>query len=193
MLDAQTNWKPLCFAGKSRIDELVISNDLVRLFRDRSAVFGPEHLASSTQNPVSSNHYPESRIQQPITPMSYRNLEIWQLARSLVVDIHQMTLAKLPKFEMFEQGSQIRRAVKSVKATIVEGYGRRRYKQEFVRFLIYAQGSCDETTDHLETLFETRSLTDQPLFDDLHQRLDQLGRKLNAFIQSVERSHISEK
>jgi four helix bundle protein len=60
--------------------------------------------------------------------MSYRKLEIWQLARDLVIDIHAMTLNKLPKFEMFEEGAQIRKSSKSVKSTIVEGYGRRRYK-----------------------------------------------------------------
>ena len=58
--------------------------------------------------------------------MSYKKLEIWPLARELVIDIHRMTLNKLPKFEMFEEGSQIRRSVKSVKSTIVEGHGRRR-------------------------------------------------------------------
>ena len=125
--------------------------------------------------------------------MSYRNLEIWQLARTLVTDVHCMTLTKLPKFEMFEEGSQIRRSMKSVKSTIVEGYGRRRYKQEFIKFLTYSLASCDETTDHLETLFETESLSDRKLYDDFHARLETLGKKLNLFLQSVERSHISEK
>ena len=60
--------------------------------------------------------------------MSYKKLEIWQLTRELVIDIHKMTLHKLPKFEMFEEGSQIRKSMKSVKSNIVEGYGRRRYK-----------------------------------------------------------------
>ena len=50
--------------------------------------------------------------------MSYKKLEIWQLAKELVIEIHQMTL-KLPKFEMFEEGQQIRRSIKSVKSTIV--------------------------------------------------------------------------
>lgn len=125
--------------------------------------------------------------------MSYRKLEIWQIARKLVIDIHKMTLCKLPKFEMFEEGGQIRKSIKSVKSTIVEGYGRRRYKQEFIRFLIYAIASNDETTDHLETLFETESLTDQELYHDLSERLDKLGKKLNLFIKSVSKSHISEK
>ena len=125
--------------------------------------------------------------------MSYRNLEIWQLSRELVIDIHSMSLTKLPKFEMYEEGSQIRRSMKTVKSSIVEGYGRRRYKQEFIKFLTYSLASCDETTDHLETLFETKSLRDQQLYENLHQRLQRLGKKLNLFTQSVERSHISEK
>ena len=125
--------------------------------------------------------------------MSYKNLEIWQIARTLVVDIHKMTLNKLPKFEMNEEGSQIRRSIKSVKSTIVEGYGRRRYKQEFIKFLTYAIASNDETVDHLETLFETESLKDQKLFEDLNERLDMLGRKLNLFTKSVEKGHISKK
>ena len=50
--------------------------------------------------------------------MSYKKLEIWQRAHELVIAIHEMTLQKLPKFEMFEEGSQVRRSIKSVKATI---------------------------------------------------------------------------
>lgn len=125
--------------------------------------------------------------------MNYRDLEVWQLARQLVVAIHEMTLTKLPKFEAFEEGSQIRRAIKSVKSCIVEGYGRRRYKQEFVRFLTYVLASCDETADHLDTLVITGSLKDGALGRDLEGRLEELGRKLNLFLQSVERGHKSEK
>jgi four helix bundle protein len=80
--------------------------------------------------------------------------------RDLVIDIHKMTLHKLPKHGMFEEGRQIRKSIKSMKSTIVEVYGRRRYKQEFIRFLTYAIASNDETIDHLETLFETDALTD---------------------------------
>ena len=125
--------------------------------------------------------------------MSYKKLEIWQLARELVIDIHKMTLTKLPKFEMVEEGRQIRKSIKSVKSTITEGYGRRRYKQEFIRFLNYAIASNDETIDHLETLFETESLTDKELYHTLDKRLEILGKKLNLFIQAVEREHLSEK
>ena len=125
--------------------------------------------------------------------MSYRTLEVWQLARQVAVDIHKMTLTKLPKFEMYESGSQIRRAAKSVRANIVEGYGRRIYKAEFVKHLVYALASCDETFDHLEELSATGSLSDEALFKDLHARLQTLGKKLNLFLQSVQAQHRSEK
>ena len=118
--------------------------------------------------------------------MSFKNLEIWQEARTLVIDIHEMTLQKIPKFELYEEGSQIRKSSKSVKSTIVEGYGRRRYKQDYIRFLIYAISSNDETIDHLETLYETGSLTDQKLYQGLHDRIEILGKKLNNFIKSIE-------
>jgi four helix bundle protein len=122
--------------------------------------------------------------------MSYRNLEVWQCARQLVIDIHKMTLTELPKFEMYEEGGQIRRSIKSVKSTIVEGHGRSAYRQEYIRFLTYSISSNDETIDHLETLWETGSLVNKELYDDLHNRLNILGKKLNRFIQTLKRHKI---
>ena len=121
--------------------------------------------------------------------MSYRSLEIWQLACQAATAVHRRTLRELPKFEMYEEGSQIRRSMKSLRPNIVEGYGRRRYKQEFIRFLVFAHTSCDETIDHLEGIFETQSLTNETTYRDLSTQLDLLGRKLNSFIESVEREH----
>jgi four helix bundle protein len=120
--------------------------------------------------------------------MSYKKLDIWQSARELSNSIHQMTL-KLPKFEQFEEAQQIRRSSKSVRSCIVEGYGRRRYKADFIRFLVYSLSSNDETIDHLETLFETGSLKDKEFFDSLHSKLELLGKKLNNFLVAVERNH----
>jgi four helix bundle protein len=124
--------------------------------------------------------------------MSYRNLEIWQLAREVVIEIHKMTLT-LPKFEMYEEGSQIRRSSKSVKSTIVEGHGRRNYKSDYERYITIALASNDETIDHLENLFETGSLTDEKLYNALHSKIDILGKKINRFLQSVQNEHLSNK
>jgi four helix bundle protein len=88
---------------------------------------------------------------------SYRDLEVYKLSKALAVRIHKMILG-LPGFEMFEEGSQMRRSSKAITSVIVEGYGRRRYKAEFIRYLIFAQSECDATMVHLDFLFETKSM-----------------------------------
>ncbi len=120
--------------------------------------------------------------------MSYGNSDIRKLASKAAVEIHKMSLFELPRFELYEEGSQIRRSSKSVVANIVEGYGRRRYKADFVRFLTCALASCDETRDHLEILRETGSLKNEDLYDRLDLQNDELGRKLNRFIQAQHRN-----
>ena len=91
-------------------------------------------------------------------PKSYKSMEIYHLAQDLAIEIHRMSLSDLPKFEMYEEGGQIRRSSKSIVSNIVEGYGRKYYKNEFVKFLTYALSSCDETKAHLEMLCKTESL-----------------------------------
>lgn len=125
--------------------------------------------------------------------MSYKNLEIWQLSKAIIIEVQLMTLSQLPKYEMFEEGAQIRRSIKSVRSNIVEGYGRRRYKKDFIKYLINAHASCNESLDHLEILYETNSLKNEMIYRMLHDKIDRLGAKLNSFIQSVEKSHLSVK
>jgi four helix bundle protein len=125
--------------------------------------------------------------------MNYKDLDIWKIAREVVIEIHELTLNDLPKFEMYEEGSQIRRSSKSIKSNIVEGYGRRNYKQEFIKFLVYAHSSNDETKDHLDTLFDTKSLTIEDKYKNLYNKLDTLGKKINNFILKVQKEHKSDK
>ena len=122
---------------------------------------------------------------------SYRDLEIYQLSHKLAVEIHRLSL-QLPKFEMFEEGGQIRRSSKGVPSTIVEGFGRRRYKSDFIRFLVYAHSSCDETIEHLQLIFDTESI-DRHTFDHYLEKYTELSKKLNNFIRSVENGHLAQK
>lgn len=118
--------------------------------------------------------------------MSYKTLNIWKESRVLVIAIHRLSL-NLPKHELYETGSQIRRSMKSVKSNIVEGYGRRKYLKDYIRFIIYSLSSNDETIDHLETLFETGSLKDEKLYLELHEKLNKLGIKINNFLFYLEK------
>jgi len=121
--------------------------------------------------------------------MGYHQLEVYRLARELVQDIHLMTLTCLPDYEKYETGSQIRRSVKSIKSNIVEGYGRRSYKKDFLHFLIMAYSSAEETIDHLDTLLQTGSIKNDERYLHLHQKADLLARKLNCFIKAVQKNH----
>ncbi len=117
---------------------------------------------------------------------SYKDLEIYQLAHNLAVELHRVTLIDLPKFEMYEEGSQIRQSSKSISVNIVEGFGRKKYRQDYFKFLVYAHASCSETIEHLELLFETMSLKDKNKYQYFIEGYDKLGRKLNVFIQKVQ-------
>src|SRR4051795_8826380 len=78
---------------------------------------------------------------------SYKDLEIYKESKKLAIEIHKISLS-FPKFELYEEGSQIRRSSKAVTSAIVEGYGMRRYKADYIKFLIYGQSECDETILH---------------------------------------------
>ena len=114
----------------------------------------------------------------------YEDTDIYKLAKRLAVEVHQLTLHELPRFEMYEQASQVRRSSKSIVANFVEGYGRRRYPAEHVKFLTYALASCDETKAHLEMLYETGSLTPEH-FHMLYHQYRHLGAKLYKFREAA--------
>ena len=120
--------------------------------------------------------------------MSYKKLEIWILANEIVLEIHEMTLS-LPKFELYEEGSQIRKSSKNVKATIVEGYGRKIYKSEYLKFLVYSLASNDETKDHLENLYCTKLLLDGVFFNKKKKKIEKLGKKIRNYYHWVEENH----
>ena len=116
---------------------------------------------------------------------SYRDLEIYVESKRLAIEVHRMSL-KLPAHEMYEEGQQVRKSSKSVTAMIVEGYGRRRYKADFIKYLIYAQAECDETIVHLEFLMDTGSAPDPGHVSQLKHDYDALSKRINKFTQWVE-------
>ena len=81
----------------------------------------------------------------------YKDLDIYKVSFELFIRTHRFSL-KLPKYETYEFGSQLRRSADSVTTNIVEGYGRRKYTKDFIRFLTYSYASNNEVISHLEKL-----------------------------------------
>ena len=122
---------------------------------------------------------------------NYKDLEIYKISYDLAVKVHRFSLP-LPQYEMYEEGSQVRKSSKGITSCIAEGYGRKKYKAEFIKFLVYAHASCDETILHLGFLKDTHNDTAsivKPLLDSY----EELGGKINRFINYVEKEWNSRK
>jgi four helix bundle protein len=92
-----------------------------------------------------------------------------------------MTL-QLQKFELYEEGGQIRGSYKGVTSAIVEGYGRKRYKNDFIKYLVISHTECDETLVHLDFLFETGSMKDKDLYSRFKEAYIQLSKKIYNYV-----------
>ena len=114
---------------------------------------------------------------------SYKDLDIYNLSFEYAIEVHVISL-KLPKFELYEQGSQIRRSSKSIKDNIIEGYGRRTYKQDFIKYLIYSHASLLECLSQLEMIDRLYQIEEIKILKDKYEIL---GAKIFAFIKYVEK------
>ncbi len=115
----------------------------------------------------------------------YKDLEIYKLSYDLAVRVHKVSL-KLPQYEIYEEGSQVRKSSKGITSCIAEGYGRKRYKAEFIKFLVYAHASCDETIVHLNFIKDTHDFIEKEI-EAFISSYEQLGGKINRFIDYVEK------
>lgn len=104
---------------------------------------------------------------------SYKDLEIYQLSFRLAVDIYNLTMT-LPNPDKYETGGQLRRSSQTTKDTIVEGYGRRRYKADFIKYLIYSHSSVLESISQSEFLDEIHPGKG---WNEIAERLNSLGYK----------------
>ena len=115
--------------------------------------------------------------------MSYQSLQVYQRAHAFGVACRKLSM-DLPKFELFESGSQLRRAAKSVSANIVEGYGRREYEAEYHRFLVIALASNDEAAEWLRYLTDCHP-EKAAAIEPLLRENQEIGRMLNGLISSL--------
>ena len=107
---------------------------------------------------------------------SYRDLDVWRLARRLVREIYEAT-AGFPPSEARSLTDQLRRAAVSVAANIAEGHGRR--LATFHYHVGVARGSANEIDSHLQLAADVGYL-DAALHRRLGSRVARLARMLTA-------------
>jgi len=113
------------------------------------------------------------------------DLEIYKFALELSNEVWKI-YQQLPRNFKFDIGSQILRSADSIGANIAEGFGRYHYKDS-VKFYYNARGSLFESKHWLELLF-TRNLIKVEEYQELKDKLEILGIKLNNFINSIKKT-----
>lgn len=109
---------------------------------------------------------------------SHRELDTYQLAFSLSMEIFEMT-KKFPKEEMYSLTDQIRRSSRSVSANLAEAFRKRKYPKSFVSKLSDSEAEAAETQVWLEYAMECKYL-DEIFYTQLYEKYDQvLGKLVN--------------
>lgn len=115
---------------------------------------------------------------------TYLDLRVWKDAMDLAELVYERT-ADFPRTEAYGLTSQIRRAAVSVPSNIAEGKGHRS-DREFGKFLLHARGSLLELQTQVR-LAERLKFLGPDASKKLLQKSDQVGRELNALLNSLKR------
>ena len=120
---------------------------------------------------------------------SYRKLIIYQKAFDLVLLTYRLT-QKLPKTETYILLLQIRRAVISIVANIVEGYSKNSTR-EFIRFLDISKGSLTEVELYFELCLKLNYFTNEN-YIQAQNLLTEVKKLIYSFQKSL-RKGVAEK
>jgi four helix bundle protein len=112
----------------------------------------------------------------------YRRLKVWEKAHAVSLDV-QRACNRFPRRQGTVLANQLRRAVSSIPATIVEGASKRS-DREFRRFLDMAMSSAQETDYHLLSARDAQLLGEQS-YTELTTRLLEVRRMLGGLIKRI--------
>jgi four helix bundle protein len=112
---------------------------------------------------------------------SFRELRVWQEAKSLAVEIYRLTNSGSVARD-FGLRDQMQRAAVSLPSNIAEGY-ERNSDAEFARFLYITKGSLSELITQLEIAKEV-GLIPEESFLLIEARCTKLGAMITKLIQS---------
>ena len=115
--------------------------------------------------------------------VSYRDLDAWQLAMDIVIDVYRLTRA-LPAEERFGLSAQLRRAAVAIPSNIAEGHSRIG-GGEFRRFVSIARGSGAEVETQIAVAVALGLIVDDEI-TSLSSKLDRLSKMLFSLYRSLQ-------
>jgi four helix bundle protein len=118
---------------------------------------------------------------------SYKDLSVYSKSYELSIEIYRKVNACMPQEEMFGLTSQIKRAATSIPLNIAEGYAKIGGRNETIRFLQMARGSCAEMTVLIDMLKDLEYIT-KTEHKEYAERYDEVGKMLTGLINSITNS-----
>jgi four helix bundle protein len=122
------------------------------------------------------------------TILSYRDLEVWQAAMDLVIEVYKAS-ADFPTEERFGITSQLRRAAVSVPSNIAEGHARRS-DGSYLNHVRIALGSLAELATQLEVATRL-SYLDERRSSALTGNVDRSRQMLHGLRRALERKRMA--
>jgi four helix bundle protein len=113
---------------------------------------------------------------------TYQDLQVWQIAIDLVVDIYALT-KYLPESERYGLISQLHRAAISIPSNIAEGKGRSSAKL-FKHYLEIARGSIQELETQIFICMRLGYISNNH-FQEINGKTEVIHKMLNALIKSI--------
>ena len=111
---------------------------------------------------------------------SFRDLRVWQEAFELTAIVYEVA-ATLPRDEIYNIASQMKRAAVSIALNIAEGNGRET-RGEYSQFLGFANGSLNELETAIRLAKRLKMLTDiEPLLEHCYR----VGRMLTGLRNAI--------
>ena len=111
---------------------------------------------------------------------TFENLEVYKKAREFRKRMYGVA-RRLPDFEKYELGRQIRRASVSLTNNIAEGHGRYHYLDE-IKFELQARGSLAELVDDLNVCEDENYLSPTDVAN-LKEQAREVQRLINGYIR----------
>lgn len=118
--------------------------------------------------------------QQDATFRTFEDLDVYKKARAFRKRMYAVA-RKLPDFEKYELGRQIRRAAVSLTNNIAEGHGRYHYLDE-IKFQLQSRGSLSELLDDLNVCQDEDYLPTAEIVE-LKERAKEVQRLINGYIR----------
>lgn len=111
-----------------------------------------------------------------------KDSRVYELAFDLAMELFWLS-KKYPREEEHSLVDQIRRASRSVAASIRAGLAKKKYKDIFVRHVVDALGFCEETRTWLDFSFECRYL-ERGKHGELSRKYDEIRIMLYQLVKN---------